>query len=229
MNAPMTASIQLHHSPLDLLNQLFHLDATQLTIRSHGVTLLKPTEFGVFFHQEEEGEFRLQDPVSGLTIDPRYLEAIYAVPLLPDHPPALEFKFAQGGFAASIQCGRQPNSLAVMERLLRHFGPEPVNTDALRSLGVGAWLDEWRPETPHIQIDPLELRELRDSIEQGYETLVTLELPGLTMDTVLRPSFIDQDSNVLRICCPDSETVLFVDGVSSEPADGWLRLKTIRR
>jgi len=207
----MTASLQLRLDPMALLNQLFHLDAVQLTVRGDGASLLKPTEFGLFFPENVDGQTYLHDAVSGLSIDPQQLEGIYAIPLMPGYPPSLEFLFVESGFALSIQAGRSSASQVTIDRILHHFSEGLVPTADLIAQGAGAWLDEWTKDSESFHPAAEDLEALRSALTEAKKATIDLQLPGLIAKTSLRPDFIDQDDSVMRIACPETGAVLYVE------------------
>lgn len=205
-------SAQLLCHPLAILNQLFHLEAAQMTVRGNGLTLLRHTEFGVFLQTRNHGEDELSDPISGLTIAPAALRAVYILPRHRGAPPAIEFEFAEDGFALSVQPAPDPQSAAVIRRIRRAFGSKTVASSSLESRGAGAWLDEWETTSTPLPscFDP----DLQTSIELAEILRVCLHRPGLRAVGALKPTFIDQDASVMKVADFESGDAVFIDLIS---------------
>ena len=206
----MNASIQLRNCPLAILNQLFHLDAVQMTVRGNGLSLTKQTEFGVFFQVRDGDRMLWSDPVSGVTIDPCGLRGIYAIPVCDTLPPALEFEFVGERLALSIQPTVRVPASNTLDRILEVFAAKPTSTQRLLEHGAGAWLDEWS-DGRNGSAGETDEGHIRNALEETGRLRVLMELPGLTADAEICPDWGDANGSILRIANVNDGSVAFVD------------------
>ena len=202
---------RLHAERAAFLNQLLHLDQTHLIVRTNGLSIAKWTEFGVFFScRLSTDTIWLNDPVSGVAIDPSQIRAFYAARLGPDEPISFEIEFLTGGIALSIQTDAVHSSLDAASRIVNAFGIEPVAHQSLRQLGAGAWLDDWRlGDAGWANVKQRSL--LTGAVAGCCPVSIQLSSPGLIAEAKLCPSFLDFDGPVARFADPTCETVCLTD------------------
>ncbi|MEO0447967.1 MAG: hypothetical protein AAF191_18005 [Verrucomicrobiota bacterium] len=204
----MTYPVRLHQEAAAILNQLFHLDAPRLLLQGAGVSLLRQTEFGIFFHQEDGW---VLDPVSGIVLDPSQVRAIYALPGERGEVPRLAFEFPRQ--TLSILPSQQQEAFQRVCEAFSASGMPAEETSRIPPL----WLDEWGTACSAAAPQDLRRRAGRTDwyalLSEASEIELSLEGQGVRSEVRFCPGMIDREASILKVADPSQQHVLYLDEV----------------
>jgi hypothetical protein len=205
-SARVGASHRLELRPHAFLNQLLHFDRPTLVVRSPGLSLCLETEFGVFFECDgpRVGDAAwLEDPVSGLCLDP---SAINSIVLYGEQysPPAFEISLGEAGFVCAIRPRADDQACQVMNRIIRNFGGAPTDGADLRDRGAGAWLDQW--SAGHAR-SVVRLREASGR----WRLDASILSGGIRLSVRLDHALEDRDGDILRLVDQERNAAAYLD------------------
>lgn len=187
--------------PDRFLSALGYLEEAKVILRSDQGALYRTTRFGEFVRQPNG---LLVDLVSGLSIDPHSVEAIYRVRI--GGRETMEIQIRDMGVPLTIIMGETSEKCVWFERIGFGHVRRQVPLEFLTAMGSGAWLDE---QLPFCAVKELQFCIVESRFETGHFNL-DLSSQALGISIQIHTSFCDRLGSYERLWDASSETVVFL-------------------
>jgi hypothetical protein len=217
---PPVDAYRLQGSAAHLLNHLCFLGEGRLILRQDGLSLAKLTPFGLCVADGRSGWHLLRDAISGLETDLQHTRFIYILPDPDDGVPVFATAGANGAIDLSVRLEEHDWHSRTIRAVLEHGQAIRIDAREGRRLGAGAWLDDWKTNTPASEGSPR--WDILAALDGCRCLEVELHSALHRCAAAFRPAFLDSDGPILRIADTTRRHVVFVD--SSTPGFRWQSL-----
>ncbi|MES2997027.1 MAG: hypothetical protein V4733_09490 [Verrucomicrobiota bacterium] len=199
---------------VEVLNHLAVFRCVTLVLRQQGLTLAKSTSFGLSVAYGARDWKLLQDRASGLETDTSHRQDIHLLTDAGDPRPLLAFGRPGEPAELSIRLDGQTWSSPLVRDMIRRFNGSGLGCFESRTLGAGAWLDEWvkTPATPAREAgrDICRLLDRCRVVEVDVRTSIYRNVARF------EPGFVDHDGVILRLADKSCRHVIYADTSASD-------------